>query len=129
MAEINRVTENSGFFIFSDPRTDNIDESGFIDDFQKLIPDGHNHFYRENEIMALFARHNFKKEKLFYSTIRYPRDYNKDYETLFKKTDNKILDNYKINREKRKVFITVTVLNILFKKIKEIYKSGNIFRH
>jgi hypothetical protein len=120
MTEINRVIKKGGYFVFSDPRTDDSDTSGFIDEFQKLLPDGHIHFYRENEIEELFHAYNFQRESIFYSTIQYPREYGHDYEKLLKITDRNLLENYKVRRDNKKVFITVTVLNILFKKINQV---------
>lgn len=129
MTEISRIIEKDGYFVFSDPRTDDIDVSGFIDEFQKLLPDGHIHFYRENEIKELFYRYNFQQESSFYSSIRYPREYNSEYEKLISTTDKDIIKNYEINREDKRVFLTVTVLNILFKKQKNLKTRNHAALH
>ncbi|MBN2531465.1 MAG: class I SAM-dependent methyltransferase [Spirochaetales bacterium] len=120
ITELNRIVETGGYIVFSDPGTDESDTAGFIDEFQKLVPDGHIHFYREKEIEELFHAFYFQKESAFYSSIRYPRNFGSDYESLVKKTDKKILENYKIKVEDKKIFVTVTVLNILFKKRKSL---------
>lgn len=114
--EISRVLEPEGLFLYSDPEPDPNDKEGFIDDFQKLIPDGHVHFYRAHEIIGIFKDAGFTVKQVAKSLIRYPREMNYAYEELFKQTPKEILDSYKTEVIQDKVFITVSVLNVLFKK-------------
>ncbi len=119
IAELFRILEDKGFFILSDPMTDEIDEYNFIDRFQSVQEDGHVHFYRRSEIEEYFKKHNFRVEKEFYSSIRYPREVNENYKKLFMATDREILDKYEITQENGKVYVKVKVMNILFRKNKE----------
>ena len=63
--ELSRVTAPGGFVILSDPMTYAEDRSDFIDQFQKLKPDGHVHFYREEELDSLFEKFGLIKETGF----------------------------------------------------------------
>jgi ubiquinone/menaquinone biosynthesis C-methylase UbiE len=115
--EINRVLIKDGFFILSDAKTYDIDKNGFIDEFQKYLEDGHNHFYYENEIIELFKNHGFIKERIFHSYIRYPRKYNKRYQDLINNEAGEIVNKYKMEIMEDKIFMTVQIMNILFRKI------------
>lgn len=114
--EINRVLNRDGFFILSDPKTYDIDSEGFIDKYQKLKQDGHNHFYYEEEICMLFKKHGFAKENIFYSSIRYPRKYGVEYQKLLNNVKDEIIKKYEIEITDHDVFIKVQVMNILFRK-------------
>ncbi|MBN1694863.1 class I SAM-dependent methyltransferase [candidate division WOR-3 bacterium] len=116
--EINRVLEKGGFFILSDAKTYDIDKKGFIDEFQKFLEDGHNHFYYENEIIELFNNQGFIKEKIFDSYIRYPRKYNKRYQDLIDGEAGEVVNKYKMEVVDDNIFMTVQIMNILFRKIK-----------
>lgn len=115
--EINRVLEKNGFFILSDAKTYDIDKKGFIDEFQKYLEDGHNHFYYENEIIELFNKQGFNKEKIFHSQIKYPRKYSKRYQNLINNEADEIVDKYKMEIVDDNIFMTVQIMNILFRKI------------
>ncbi|MGL1893146.1 MAG: class I SAM-dependent methyltransferase [Spirochaetaceae bacterium] len=114
--EINRVIKQGGFFLYSDPLTFP-EDNGFVDRFQNLKDDGHNHFYEELKLVDLIESLGFIKEKQFYSEIRYPRDYDSRYKDLISKTNEEILQKYKIEVIGSEVYITVKVMNILFRKV------------
>ncbi len=116
VSEITRVTDDNGFFILSDPQTYDDDLDGFADKFQSQVNDGHVHFYTRKEIESIFKNHNFLIEKEFNSAVRYPRVMNNKYEELFKNTNSEILNKYRIEFEQDKVFISVSVMNILIRK-------------
>ena len=59
--ELYRILELHGIVIISDPKIYDEDENDFIDQFQKLKPDGHVHFYREAELDKLFLEIGFVK--------------------------------------------------------------------
>ena len=116
--EIKRVLEKDGFFILSDAKTYDIDKKGFIDEFQRFLVDGHNHFYYENEIIELFRNQSFIKEKIFYSYVRYSRKHNKRYQDLINNESKEIVSKYKMEVVEDKIFMTVQIMNILFRKSK-----------
>lgn len=116
--EINRILEMNGFFILSDPKTYDSDKYGFIDNYQNLRKDGHKHFYYKKEILKLFTNHGFLEENIFYTEVRYPRKYDERYKQLLESAPNEIIDKYKIEVIKDKIFITVRVMNIFFRKVK-----------
>ena len=114
--ELYRITEAQGFVIISDPITDEEDTTGFIDQFQQLKPDGHVHFFRALELDALFQRHGFTRETQFLSAISYPQDVNEAYLRLLDKTPAPILEKYCIELRGKAVHVTVTVMNVLYRK-------------
>lgn len=117
ISEIYRVIENGGYFLLSDPITYQEDAGGFIDAFQSLKNDGHVHYYNKDEIEGIFIERNFVIEREFKSIVRYPRDMSSKYSELFNRTDEKILKKYKIEIENDKVYITASVMNVVFRKI------------
>jgi ubiquinone/menaquinone biosynthesis C-methylase UbiE len=117
ISEISRVLENNGYFLLSDPQTNEEDIEGFIDKFQIVKNDGHIHFYRRREIEDILKEYKFVIVKEFTSTVKYPRDFNEEYDELLKKTTGEILKKYNIERIGNEVYVTVNVSNILFMKI------------
>jgi ubiquinone/menaquinone biosynthesis C-methylase UbiE len=115
--EMYRVLEKRGFVIISDPITYDDDANNFIDQFQKLKKDGHVHFYRQQELDDLFRQGGFYKENQFQSEYTYPRELDITYHRLFEKTSTSILDKYKMNIDETLVYITVTVMNVLYRKM------------
>ena len=113
--ELSRIIEQDGFFIYSDPMTLDEDDVDFIDRFQSLVPDGHVHFYRRPEIEKLFSRQHFRVETEFIGSIRYPRQINGDYEDLIEHARKDLVERYMIEMAGHEIFITVPVLNILFR--------------
>jgi len=115
--EMYRVLEKRGFVIISDPITYNDDTNDFIDQFQKLKKDGHVHFYRLQERDEIFRQGGFYKEDQFQSECTYPRELDIPYHRLFEKTSTSILDKYQVNIDVTLVYITVTVMNVLYRKM------------
>jgi ubiquinone/menaquinone biosynthesis C-methylase UbiE len=115
LGELRRVIQEGGFFILSDPSTDEGDEYGFIDRFQALKPDGHVHFYRRPEIEALFREFGFVVEKEFPSSVRYPRSLDDRYRELIASAGQESLDRYCVEIEGGQVFIRTAVMNLFFR--------------
>jgi len=114
--EISRILQPDGKFLFCDPKTYNADKNGFIDLYQQLQKDGHNHFFKEKELIYLFEKNCFTPARSFVSSVRYPRLFTKEYETLLSTTSEEIKNLYQIELVGEQIFITVEVMNILFKK-------------
>jgi ubiquinone/menaquinone biosynthesis C-methylase UbiE len=114
--EFNRILCPGAFIILSDPITADDDNTTFIDDFQKLRPDGHIHFYKRQEIISLFQRHGFHAEESFASTISYPRDMTPNYTDFLEATPNEILQKYQVKIKYQQVYVTAQVINIRFSK-------------
>jgi hypothetical protein len=100
----------------SDPVTLSLDSGGFIDKFQNLKDDGHIHFYYEDELNGLLEKYSFHREKVFYSTIRYPRPVDVRYERLILSFPKEITDNYHVELINEKVYIEVRIINALFRQ-------------
>ena len=115
LKELERITQKSGYFILSDPLTYDEDDRGFIDKFQSIINDGHIHFYNRKEIESIFNNHKFVVENEFYSQVRFSRKITTSYKSLFDQTDDDILNKYSIEFVDDNVFVTVKVMNILFR--------------
>ena len=114
--ELNRVLKLGGFFVFSDPKTYDIDTDNFIDKYQQLKPDGHVRFYRESEIDALFGEYGFAKERSFSSYSTYPRDLDSRYHDLLDSEKKEMHDKYKIKIEGDIIYITVECMNTFYRK-------------
>ena len=112
----NRMLVPGGFFLISDPSTANEDTVSFIDQFQAFKPDGHVHFYRKTELIHLFEKFGFKAESSFDSSVSYPRTLNPDYDRLLESTPLSIQQLYKVKISGPQVFVTIPVINILFRK-------------
>ncbi|MFC2053378.1 class I SAM-dependent methyltransferase [Chloroflexota bacterium] len=115
--EMYRVLEKRGFVIISDPLTYDDDTNDFIDQYQKLKKDGHVHFYRQQELDDLFQLGGFYKEDQFQSEYTYPRELDSRYHRLFEKTSTSILNKYQMNIDETLVYITATVMNVLYRKM------------
>jgi SAM-dependent methyltransferase len=116
VAEMSRVLRHDGRAIISDPVRFDEDTGGFIDDFQRLKPDGHVRFYRGTELEELFARFGLHKAAEFHTQIAYPRAMDRRYEELLKRTPRGILEHYQVQVRDAQVFVTLDVGNTLFQK-------------
>ncbi len=115
--ELHRVTDSQGVVVIADPVTYEDDTAGFIDELQKLKGDGHVHFFGVAELDALFRRYGFAAEARFLSTISYPRDADQAYLRLIERTPASILRRYRIELRENTVHVTVTVQNVLYRKV------------
>jgi len=115
LRELSRITEPSGFFVLSDPSSAEADAACFIDAFQSLLPDGHQHFYRRSEIESAFREYGFVAERSFDSRVRYPRKVDSRYLSLLAKTNQAKKDLYRVELLGDEVFVSVEVMNILFR--------------
>jgi ubiquinone/menaquinone biosynthesis C-methylase UbiE len=113
--EFRRILSPGGFVVISDPRTEDDDDSPFIDDFQRLRPDGHIHFYKTPEIVALFQCHGFIAENSFVSQITYPHKLTPEHTRLLDATPAATLQRYAVRVVEQQVFVTVRVTNIRFR--------------
>ncbi len=118
--ELNRVLRLGGFFIFSDPKTFDVDTNNFIDKYQQLKLDGHVHFYREDEIDTLFRSLGFVKEISFTSYLTYPRDMDNRYKELIDSEEPVIHHQYKIRIEGDLIYLTVECMNRFYRKISHL---------
>jgi ubiquinone/menaquinone biosynthesis C-methylase UbiE len=114
--EMSRVLKAQGIVVLSDPVPFPPDEGGFIDEFQRLKPDGHKQFYRKQVLDGMFDKCGFDLVDSFESSITYPREMDTRYEVLLDSTPVTIIDIYNIGVEKGIITITVKVMNTLYKK-------------
>lgn len=115
--EFRRILSPGGFAVISDPRTDDDDDCPFIDDFQRLRPDGHIHFYKTPEIVALFQCHGFTTEDSFDSQVTYPHNLTPEHKRLLDDTPVAALQRYAVRVVEQQVFVTVRVSNIRFRLV------------
>jgi SAM-dependent methyltransferase len=116
VAEMSRVLRRVGRAVISDPVPFDEDTGGFIDDFQRLKPDGHVRFYRRTELEELFAGCGLHKAAEFHTQIAYPRPMDRRYEELLKRTPRVVLERYRVQVRDTEVFVKVDVGNTLFQK-------------
>lgn len=114
--ELSRISEAQGFVIISDPVTHEEDTAGFIDQFQQLRADGHIHFFRPLELDTLFQGYGFTTEARFFSAVSYLRNINEAYLQLLERTPETIQERYGIQVRGQNVYVTVTVMNVLYRK-------------
>jgi ubiquinone/menaquinone biosynthesis C-methylase UbiE len=115
---INQLYElltKDGIFIICDPTPFPQDTDKIIDEFMKLKNDGHVSFYRESEYDLLLTKAGFTKELSLKSSITFPRTADSRYENLHKKY-KEALDTYKFELRDNKVFISLEVLNLVYRK-------------
>jgi ubiquinone/menaquinone biosynthesis C-methylase UbiE len=117
--KLRRILHNGGFVLISDPCTYADDDHPFIDDFQRLRPDGHIHFYKKQELIALFQRHGFTAEDSFVSQISYPHNLTPEHVCLLENTPTSVLQKYRVHIQDQRVFVTVEVMNIRFRLVKD----------
>jgi SAM-dependent methyltransferase len=116
VAEMSRVLRRGGRAVISDPVPFDEDTGGFIDDFQRLKPDGHVRFHRRTDLAELFAGCGLHKAAEFHTQTAYPRPMDRRYEELLKRTPRAILERYRVQVRDAQVFVTLDVGNTLFQK-------------
>jgi len=116
ISEMRRVLEHNGFVIISDPITYDDDSSDFINQFHKLRKDGHVCFYRICDLMDLFGNAGFNVEEKFFSYLSFTKELTSAHLTLLKNTPKGVLDKYKSSIQEKEIHVTVSVINIMFKK-------------
>ena len=116
VAEMSRVLRRSGLAVVSDPVPLDADMEGFIDEFQRLQPDGHMRFQRPTELDKLFATCGLQRLDGFVSQISYPRPMDQRYQALLERTSSALLSQYRIRVVEALVWVTVDVANSVFQK-------------
>jgi ubiquinone/menaquinone biosynthesis C-methylase UbiE len=113
--ETARILQKDGFCLIADPAADKQDKTDFINHFAGLKDDGHVRFYPQDEIEAFFVRVGFSVEKQFTSSVTFPRQMNENYKRLIEQTPPEILALYQLQIKDSQVYVTVQVLNTLFR--------------
>jgi SAM-dependent methyltransferase len=116
VAEVSRVLRRGGRAVISDPVPLDADTEGFIDEFQRLKPDGHVRFHRSAELDELFARHGLRRTGGFASRVCYPRPVDSRYQELLKRTPRTLLAQYRVRVSKAEISIAVDVANTVFQR-------------
>lgn len=117
--QMNRVLVDNGTVLLSDAISYEEDDEQFINRFQRLKKDGHVKFYESEELKSMFEANGFEFEAEFATKITYSRRYNEHYIRLIKETSCDILSQYNVEFMNDRVFVTVTIMNMKFKKIEE----------
>jgi len=116
ISEMSRVLKAQGIVVLSDPVPTPPDTGEFIDAFQRLKPDGHNHFCQKQELVDMFGKEGIKLVDSYESSITFPREMDERYEELLAGTPKAIRDAYCIREDGEKVEVTLNVINSLYKK-------------
>ncbi len=119
LSEVNRVLTDEGCFFISDPSPNDNDTNGFIDEYMQIRPDGHIKFRTFAEWKALCENKGFRLAGSFMSSIRFPRKYEKAYETIINEHPPETVGGYGIEIKDGEIFITEQVNNMLFHKSTE----------
>lgn len=116
LSEVHRVLSEKGCFFISDPSPNENDTSGFADEYMQVKPDGHIRFRAFAEWIALCSQNGFYLEESFVSSIRFPRQYEKKYDSVISRHPQKTVKSYGIKINGGEIFITEQVNNILFRR-------------
>jgi ubiquinone/menaquinone biosynthesis C-methylase UbiE len=116
LSEVSRIMSDKGCFFISDPTPNADDKSGFADEYMQAKPDGHIKLRCLDEWKSLCERCGFKLADFFESSIRFPRKYEKKYETIMKRHPKETVSSYDIEVKDDEIFITEQVNNMLFRK-------------
>ena len=116
VSELARVLDTTGFVVLSDPVPWPPDDGRFIDEFQRLQPDGHHCFHPEESLISMFDKAGFDLVDAFESSITCPRKLNAQYEALLARTSKTIRAAYRFEVEDESMTFTLKILNHLFKK-------------
>lgn len=116
VAEVSRVLRPGGRAVISDPVPAELDTEDFIDDFQRLKPDGHVRFHRSADLQELSARHGLRRVDGFASRVSYPRPADSRYQELLERTPRAILEQYRVRVAGAEISIAVDVANTVFEK-------------
>ena len=116
VSELARVLDTTGYVVLSDPVPWSPDDGGFIDEFQRLQPDGHNCFHPEESLISMFDEAGFELVDAFESSVTCPRKSNAQYEALLARTSMTIRAAHKFKVEDEWMTFTLKILNHLFKK-------------
>ena len=99
-----------------DPVPHGNDSCDFANRYSLLRDDGHNRYYRENELTELFEAEQMFRESAFYTEVEIPRAMNEMYKKLLDNTPEGIKKEYRVKAGDEKAVITVKVINVLFRK-------------
>lgn len=118
LQEVARVLKENGSFFISDPRPNDDDITGFVDDYMQMKKDGHIKFYSKTEWVDLCKRNRMILSGGFDSQIRFPKKKNTaiGFEDILKRHDRSIIEGYCISETEDEIWITEQVNNLLFKK-------------
>jgi ubiquinone/menaquinone biosynthesis C-methylase UbiE len=115
---ISRILRPDGIVVIADPTVDSSDKQRFIDSFMQLKDDGHVRFYFRDELEDLFRQYRLQKERVFYSSIRFPRMTDERYYSLLNSVPEDIPRLYDTKIDGEHILVTLTVMNLIFRKRK-----------
>lgn len=123
--EIARVLTADGFCLIADPAPHETDRTGFINQFASLKDDGHVRFYPGRQLATFFTDTGFKIEAQSNSAVTFPRKRNSQYMQLIEQTPQEILAAYQLHIKDENIYVTVPVLNTLFRLMKHRVPASN----
>lgn len=115
---ITKILRNDGIIVIADPTVNTMDKKRFVDSYMQLKDDGHVRFYLSEEFEELFKKYGLIKEQIFYSSILFPRVFDERYKELLNLIPKDILNAYNTKIEGEQIFITLKVMNLVFRKSK-----------
>lgn len=114
--KISKILRTDGIIVIANPTINTVDKKRFIDNYMQLKDDGHVRFYLPEEFEAMFKKYGLIKEQIFYSSIRFPRVLDERYKKLLNSVPKDILNAYNTKVEGEQIFITLNVMNLVFRK-------------
>lgn len=115
--EIYRVLKPGGQLFISDPTPNEDDDKRFVDDFMKLVKDGHVQFYKKEEFEKIAFNEGLEPDDYFMTEIRFPSPSRTEgYRKMENQVPGWIKESYNVEIIDEEVYITEKVLNISFIK-------------
>ena len=116
ISEFNRVLKDDGRVFIIDCVPNKEDGVDFINDWMKIIKDGHVRFYTEQEYIDMFKKYGIIIEKSFYSEVICKRNKSKEYEELIEQTNIKTVNSYLEKVTTECILLREKVWNVIWKK-------------
>jgi ubiquinone/menaquinone biosynthesis C-methylase UbiE len=116
LTEMRRVLKNNGIVVISDSIRHEQDDEDFINRFQALKKDGHIKMYSHNELIRLFAQHQFTPLEFFDSTLNVSRGTTPEHNALLQEISQENKGRYEVTTTEKKISLMYNILNIAFRK-------------
>lgn len=116
ISEFNRVLKKDGRIFIIDCVPNIEDDEDFINNWMKVIQDGHVRFYTEKEYIDMFNKYGINIEKGFYSEVICKRNKSKEYEELMERTNKNIVNSYLDEINEENILLREKVWNVIWKR-------------
>lgn len=111
---IGRIVKPGGRAVIADAIKNEHDHDDFMNRFQGINRDGHVRMYTRDEMVSLFATHDFIEVEAFASEITFARELNRDHRLVLDETPSETKKKYSVIVNDNTVTLTFDILNVAF---------------